>query len=50
MTYLGMTIEQSADGYCWHDGTDDRDYGGYWPTLGECKADIDFFKANGRGY
>jgi hypothetical protein len=50
MTYKGMTIQHDADGFCWHDGTADGEYGGYWPTLEACKEDIDFFKANGRGY
>lgn len=50
MTYRGMQIEKHPDGWCWHDGTPNGDYGGYWPTLEECKADIDFFKTNGRNY
>jgi hypothetical protein len=50
MTYKGMIIQHDADGFCWHDGTAHGEYGGYWPTLEACKEDIDFVKANGRGY
>lgn len=48
--YRGMTTEHGQDGWCWHNGKQDGEYGGYWPAKEKCREDIDFAKSGARHY